>query len=302
MGHYFDFMSFGKETANSGNNSIISNNNGSRCAPIRRRRLPGAYMLVIGILIGALLFGGGVAMAVSAFSATPSSSSVFVDGKEIYTDAFLIEGANYFKLRDIAKALNVGVWYDEYKDNVYVETDIDYDPQYTGVRETVQQIQPQVQITPFQKSLTVDVDNKKQFDLEASATRNYSAAITIIELIRGEEAANTIKAASVHNPSAGLGKEFVLALVRAKVKETSDKKNVVLADIRLNMHCYSSDGVLYPSSNPLNINPLNEQPKKVGETVLGWIAFAVDRNDPEPRVQIGTVAGSEEPAWFALFD
>ena len=263
----------------------------------RPRKLPGAYMLIAGILIGALIFGGGVAIAGSAFMAEPTTSRVFVDGREITVEAYQIDSSNYFKLRDFAKAVDVGVWYDEERDRIYIETDIGYDPKYTGVRKESAQV-----ITPFQKSLTIDVDNSKYFNLGTSATKGYSATVTIVELIRGEVAANIVKTASAHNPGAGIGREYVLAWVRAKITDSVDNKNVVLSDIRVNMNCYSSDGELYPLSNPANINPINEQPKEVGSTVEGWIAFVVDRNDPEPRVQIGTLEDSVEPAWFALFD
>lgn len=40
--------------------------------------------------------------------AAPSRAKVIVDGKEIAFDAFLIEGSNYFKLRDLAMAMREG--------------------------------------------------------------------------------------------------------------------------------------------------------------------------------------------------
>ena len=278
--------------------SEVKNENTERPARARARRLPGAYTLVIGIVIGALIFGSGIAIAGSAYMmAEPATSRVFVDGREVSVEAYQIEDANYFKLRDFAKAVDVGVWYDEDRDRVYIETDIGYDPKYTGVRKETAQV-----LVPFQKSQSVDVDNTKYYDIGTSATKNYTATVTIVELIRGEVAANIIKTASVHNPSAGIGREYVLAWVRAKITDSQGNNNVVLSDIRVNMNCYSSDGILYPMSNPTNINPINEQPKEVGSTVEGWIAFVVDRNDPEPRVQIGTLTDGEDQAVFALFD
>ena len=264
---------------------------------IRVRKLPGAYMLIIGVVIGALVFGGGIAIAGSAFLAEPATSRVYVDGKEVSVEAYQIEDTNYFKLRDFAQAVDVGVWYDEDRDRVYIETDIGYDPKYTGVRE-----EPKITLTPLQKSISVEIDNKKQFDIGLSETQSFSATFTIVELKRGEEAADIVKTASVYNPSAGIGKEYILAWVRAKITDSKDKKNVVLSDIRVNMHCYSMDEILYPVSNPANINPVNEQPKDVGSTVEGWVAFVVDKNDPEPRIQFGALAGTSEPAWFTLYD
>jgi hypothetical protein len=51
-------------------------------------------------------------------TATPTSSKVVVDGKDISFDAYNINGNNYFKLRDVAAAVNgsaknFGVTYDE---------------------------------------------------------------------------------------------------------------------------------------------------------------------------------------------
>ncbi|MCL2163536.1 MAG: copper amine oxidase N-terminal domain-containing protein [Oscillospiraceae bacterium] len=49
-----------------------------------------------------------MSVGVPAFAATanPTSSAVFVDGRNIAFDAYLIDGFNYFKLRDLAYALN----------------------------------------------------------------------------------------------------------------------------------------------------------------------------------------------------
>lgn len=45
-------------------------------------------------------------ISVSAIDATPTASSVFVDGEKIEFDAYLINDNNYFKLRDLAYTLN----------------------------------------------------------------------------------------------------------------------------------------------------------------------------------------------------
>ena len=269
--------------------------------PVRARRLTGAHMLAIGILIGALAFGGGMAIAGSEIMAYPTASKIFVDGKEAKIEAYSIDNSNYFKLRDLAQAIDVGVWYDEALDRVYVETDMKYDPKYNGVRK--EPTKPTMSVAQFQNTVSVDVNNKKFFDQGKSSTEGYSANITVVELIRGEKAAEIVKSASSQNPAAGLGKEYILAWVRAKITDSKNNKYVVLSDIRQNMKCYSRDGASYSMNNPANINPILEQPTAVGDTVEGWIAFVVDRNDPEPRVQIGTLAGNADiNALFALYN
>ena len=258
-------------------------------------RLSDLRLLLIGVLIGAVLFGGAAAAAVSAIYAEPATSRIFIDGAEASIEAYCIEDSNYLKIRDIAKALDIGIWYDEDRDIVYLETDIGYDPRYYGVRK--EHIIP---IAPLQKAVPLKVDNKKLYDLKKSGTEAYSATVTIVKVIRGAEAADMIKNAYVHNPSAGYGKEYILAWVRAKITDT--KNNMILSDIRQNMVCESCDGANYTVSNPTNVNPPSEQPKGAGDTIEGWVAFAVDRNDAEPRVKLGRLADGSDDAWFALYD
>lgn len=64
--------------------------------------------------------------ASAAFSVGPSAQTVLVDGKEMEFDAYLIDGSNYFKLRDIAFVLSgspaqFSVDYDAQKHQMLVE-------------------------------------------------------------------------------------------------------------------------------------------------------------------------------------
>ena len=61
-----------------------------------------------GILCGAVIFGGGAAYA-AGILAERSTHKVTLDGQQVSVEAYVINGSNYFQLRDIAKLLNVGV-------------------------------------------------------------------------------------------------------------------------------------------------------------------------------------------------
>jgi len=90
-----------------------------------------AFTLLAGILIGALLFGGITAIG-SPVTAVPTPHHIFVDGKPVSVEAYTISGNNFFKLRDLLAAVDIGVWYDHNTKNVYIETDKKYDPDYQG--------------------------------------------------------------------------------------------------------------------------------------------------------------------------
>ncbi|MGN0106903.1 MAG: stalk domain-containing protein [Hominilimicola sp.] len=63
-------------------------------------------MKKIMISIMALTLISGLITAAFAIDATPTASTVLVDGTEVKVNAYNIDGNNYFKLRDVAYMLN----------------------------------------------------------------------------------------------------------------------------------------------------------------------------------------------------
>ena len=66
-----------------------------------------------GIALGAILFGGVAACAASGVMAERSAQAVYVDGQRVELEAYLIDGSNYVKLRDVGQATNaINVYWD----------------------------------------------------------------------------------------------------------------------------------------------------------------------------------------------
>lgn len=80
---------------------------------------------ICGFLAGSLLFGGGAACA-AGIIAERTAQHIFVDGKEVQFEAYLIDGRNYLQLRDIGKAVGFNVWWDDSTKNVRIESDRPY--------------------------------------------------------------------------------------------------------------------------------------------------------------------------------
>ena len=91
----------------------------------------GVMHILAGVVIGAFLFTAVPAIA-AGVTAVISSQPVTVDGKPVQVTAYNIDGSNYFKLRDMAAILDVGVWFDAAANTVRIEPDKKYDPNYTG--------------------------------------------------------------------------------------------------------------------------------------------------------------------------
>lgn len=71
----------------------------------------------------------------SSKTAMPTSSSIYLDGKEIFFTAYNVEGNNYFKLRDIGKAFDFGVTWDGASKTIMIDTSARYttDRVYTNI-------------------------------------------------------------------------------------------------------------------------------------------------------------------------
>lgn len=69
-------------------------------------------------------------------NATPSAQSIFIDGKEVKLNGYNIEGYNYFKLRDLASALNFNVRYDEVKKSVVIDPSNSYKEEKAAAKPT----------------------------------------------------------------------------------------------------------------------------------------------------------------------
>ena len=83
-------------------------------------------LVLAGILIGCILSDPVVHAAAEAIIACRSSHAVCVDGKKIELEAYVIEGNNYVRLRDVGEAVGFNVWWDEESRTVQIESDRPY--------------------------------------------------------------------------------------------------------------------------------------------------------------------------------
>lgn len=74
--------------------------------------------------VGGEMGSGGT----SAQTATPTKSKILLDGKEVYFTAYLINGNNYFKLRDVGDAFDFGVDWDGNVKTIAINTSKGYTP------------------------------------------------------------------------------------------------------------------------------------------------------------------------------
>ena len=130
--------------------------------------------LIAGILIGAALTGGSAAVAAGIMTER-SHHRIVVDGKEVQMEAYVINGNNYVKLRDIGEQVGFNVYWDSDNGCVQVESG----KSYTG--EAPAKAEPDKPVPQPESTAPADVDAMKQDIVErtnALRKENGIAALT----------------------------------------------------------------------------------------------------------------------------
>ena len=152
--------------------------------------------LLIGLALGFAL-GSPAAQAIEGILAQRCTSPILLNGAPVEIEAYNINGHNYFKLRDIGKAIGFNVYWNAEDGTVQIETNRPYTGEAPAKAETDKPVsQPEV------TAPAADVDTMKQDIVDrtnALRKENGIAALTANDKlmqaaqVRADEmAANTI--------------------------------------------------------------------------------------------------------------
>ena len=116
------------------------------------------FTMLTGLFIGAALTGGSAAVA-AGIMAERSHHRVVVDGKEVQMEAYVINGNNYVKLRDMGKTVGFEVFWDSDAKCVQVKSGIPYTGEAPAKAEPDK---PESHPEPAVPANDADVDAMKQ--------------------------------------------------------------------------------------------------------------------------------------------
>lgn len=91
------------------------------------------HEFIIGIIIGAICFGGFSIFANDLYNIIPNPYKIIVNGSEKYIEGFNINGYSYFKLRDIGKQVGFDV---DFREGKIMITDENTASSYTATTTT----------------------------------------------------------------------------------------------------------------------------------------------------------------------
>jgi hypothetical protein len=149
---------------------------------------------------------------------------------------------------------------------------------------------------------------RSMVELGSVYTNIYDITITILEAVRGKEAMDRLKAANPDNKMAAEGFEYVLVRIKFEFKgrAVSDKLPFDLGNAPLQwVALMGKDLTEYDRVSPTVPKPALTGMVKPGQSVEGWVAFAVDRKDSKPVMvfdpDTGGATGRGRTEFFKLY-
>lgn len=236
---------------------------------------------VCGFLAGALIFGS-IASFAASYVAETAGFKVMVNGKEFTSDppALVVEGRTYLPLRAIGDALGVPVGWNEELAQAEVGT-------------------APLEETSYSRNNPAPLNTVQTYTQENEYLLNdYSAAIRVMEAIRGDAAWEKIKEANMFNSEPEEGYEYVLVKVAFSVLSVED-------DAAHNVNTYyfktfSSNNEEMPGCYAVAPEPNLTGQLYAGGNTEGWVALQVKKDDPAPKLAYGQSYDGKDYIWFSL--
>ena len=132
----------------------------------------------------------------------------------------------------------------------------------------------------------------------------YDMKITLLEVIRGEEAWKRVKLASDSNKPADPDSEYILARIRFEYFARGTPGLCVHQVVPEQFTAYSANGEDYRPAPVVLPKPEMRKGLKSGESLEGWVAFMVAQKDKTPLMSYSADSGGAimhgGGKWFLL--
>lgn len=241
---------------------------------------------VVGIILTTLLisnaaFAAGVRQKIDVVF---NSVNLAVNGKPVKADNILYKGTTYVPLRAVSEMLGKEVSWDQ-KTNT------------AGINDKGA-VLPPAQTSSYNRNNPAPTGIAQKVTVD-TILEQYTAEVTVKEVIRGEKAWEMIKAANMFNKETGLDEEYVLVKINIKVSDVKDDKKVDVSPV--NFKVYSKDNVEYKDTG--SVVP----PEPALRTSLytdgeheGYAVYKVKKSDADPKLVYGQKYDGTGGIWFKL--
>jgi hypothetical protein len=132
----------------------------------------------------------------------------------------------------------------------------------------------------------------------------YDMKITLLEVIRGDEAWRRIRDANPSNTPPASGTDYVLARVKFEYYARGTPGLCIHSLVPGNFTAYSANGEGYPAASVVPPKPEMRKNLKSGESFEGWLVFAIPKEDKAPLMLYSADKGGAVQhgggKWFSL--
>jgi hypothetical protein len=132
----------------------------------------------------------------------------------------------------------------------------------------------------------------------------YDLKMTLLEVVRGEEAWKRLQEASATNKPAGPADEYILARVRLDYLARGTPGQCVHSVAPDQFTAYSANGEDYAPALVTLPKPELRKGMKSGDSLEGWVAFVVAQSDKAPLMSYSADPGGAVQhsggRWFVL--
>jgi hypothetical protein len=157
------------------------------------------------------------------------------------------------------------------------------------------------------KSAAINSRVRSMIELGSVYTNIYDIAITVLETVRGNTAMERLMAANPNTPVPPEGFEYALARIKFEFKGryVSDNLPFDLGNDPLQWVALSAALTEYPKASVSAPKPALIGRVKPGESMEGWVAFAVSQKDSKPVMvfdpDTGGATGRGRTLFFQLY-
>ncbi|ODA40474.1 HtrA protease/chaperone protein [Desulfosporosinus sp. BG] len=147
----------------------------------------------------------------------------------------------------------------------------------------------------------------KPVDLNVSQTlevngfdSNYSAEVTVEQVIRGAQALTMVKNANESNTLPKSGYEYLLAKINFKLLDIGGGKSLyVFGESDFNL--VSQNGLVYNQTGEVEPDPQLDARLYKGASNEGWVVFLVKPDDTKPKISYGVNYDGTGGIWFKAY-
>lgn len=262
-------------------------------------------LVVALVAVTALALGTAAVAAPETLAGLPLVN-VIVNGRALPAPGVVVEGKSMAPVRALAESLGGSVTWDQTTFTATITA-----PDVTQLQAEITQLKAEnaallaklQPVAPIRGTVSTQTNpaavGTTQTQFVKGFPFDYTARVTLLEVIRGDAAWTSLKAANVFNEEPTTGTEYILARFRFELVTIGDDKALAVSPAQFT--AISSAGREYEPVHVTTPDPSLRTSLYSGSSHEGWVAFQAAVDDAAPVAAFGRHTDGTGGIWFKLF-